>query len=56
MNQISQMFNMGGMDLMYVMGLLGVFVGVCLLATYINYHGGGAHPEAAPDQSADPEQ
>ena len=37
MNQISQMFNLGGLDLMYVMGMLGVFVAVCLLATYINY-------------------
>lgn len=37
MNQISQMLNLGGMDLMYVVGMLGVFVAVCLLATYINY-------------------
>jgi len=37
MNQMSQMWNLGGMDLMYVMGMLGVFVAVCLLATYINY-------------------
>ncbi len=37
MNQISQMLNLGGMDLMYVMGMLGAFVAVCLLATYFNY-------------------
>jgi len=37
MNQISQMLDMGGMDLMYVMGMLGAFVAVCLVAVYINY-------------------
>jgi tight adherence protein B len=31
------MLNLSGMDLMYIMGLLGAFVAVCLLATYINY-------------------
>ena len=37
MIQISQMLNLGGMDLMYVMGMLGVFVAVCLLAAYFNF-------------------
>jgi len=37
MNQINQMLNLGGMDLMYVMGMVGVFVAVCLLAAYFNY-------------------
>ncbi len=36
MSQISQMLNMSGMDLTYVMGMLGVFVAVCLLGVYIN--------------------
>lgn len=37
MNQISQMLNLGGLDLMYVVGMIGVFVAVCLLAAYINF-------------------
>ncbi len=37
MNQLSKMFDMSGMDLTYVLAMLGVFVSVCILATYINY-------------------
>jgi len=31
------LLNMGGMDLMLVLGLLGAFVGVCFLVTYLNF-------------------
>ena len=30
------LFGMGGMDFMLVLGLIGAFVGVCLLVTYVN--------------------
>lgn len=30
------LFGMGGMDFMLVLGLIGAFVGICLLVTYIN--------------------
>ncbi|MCX5891771.1 MAG: hypothetical protein NTW80_02170, partial [Deltaproteobacteria bacterium] len=31
------LFSLNGMDLILVLGLLGVFVGVCLLVTYLNF-------------------
>ncbi len=31
------LFGMGGMDFMLVLGLIGAFVGVCLLVTYLNF-------------------
>ena len=31
------LLNLGGMDVMYVLAVLGAFVAVCLFVTYLNY-------------------
>lgn len=34
---LNSLLDLGGMDLMYVLALLGAFIAVCLFVTYINY-------------------
>ncbi len=50
------LFGMGGMDFMLVLGLVGAFVGVCLLVTYLNLCGNRTLPPAAANPEAAPEQ